>query len=151
MRVLSATRGYTLVEAMIAMAILALVASVGYPNYVSYMEKVDISLVEKEFVQIDMEMARYFASYGEYPPDLGTIGMALDDPWGNPYQYLNMALADGNGRKRKDHNLVPINTDYDLYSMGPDGLSVSPLTAKPSRDDIIRANNGEYIGVAADY
>jgi len=52
---------------------------------------------------------------------------------------------------RKDHNLVPLNTDYDLYSMGPDGNSVGPLTAKASRDDIIRANNGSYIGPAANY
>ena len=52
---------------------------------------------------------------------------------------------------RKDHNLVPLNTDFDLYSMGPDGESASPLTAKASRDDIIRANNGSYIGTATNY
>ncbi|MCP5251868.1 MAG: hypothetical protein H6939_09135 [Burkholderiales bacterium] len=46
---------------------------------------------------------------------------------------------------------MPINSDYDLYSMGKDGASVSPLTAKASRDDIIRANNGRFIGRAADY
>lgn len=55
------------------------------------------------------------------------------------------------GKKRKDKSLHPLNTDYDLYSMGPDGRSVSPLTAKASRDDIIRANNGGFIGVAEDY
>jgi len=46
---------------------------------------------------------------------------------------------------------VPINSDYDLYSKGPDGLSLKPLTAAPSRDDIVRANNGSFIGIAADY
>ena len=55
------------------------------------------------------------------------------------------------GKKRKDKSLHPLNSDYDLYSMGPDGRSVSPLTAKASRDDIIRANNGGFIGVAEDY
>jgi general secretion pathway protein G len=35
--------------------------------------------------------------------------------------------------------------------MGKDGKSQSPLTAKASRDDIIRANNGQYVGLAADY
>jgi general secretion pathway protein G len=44
-----------------------------------------------------------------------------------------------------------LNSDYDLYSMGEDGESVPPLTAKQSRDDIIRANNGGFIGLAADY
>lgn len=52
---------------------------------------------------------------------------------------------------RKDHNLVPINTDYDLYSMGPDGQSVAPLTAKASRDDIIRGADGAFIGRASDF
>lgn len=57
-----------------------------------------------------------------------------------------MAMA-----RRKDHNLVPLNTDYDLYSSGPDGASVGPLTAKASRDDILRANNGRFVGPASAY
>jgi len=35
--------------------------------------------------------------------------------------------------------------------MGKDGASVPPLTAKASRDDIIRANDGRFIGLASDY
>jgi general secretion pathway protein G len=56
-----------------------------------------------------------------------------------------------NGQARKDRFLVPINTDYDLYSMGPDGRSVAPLTANASRDDIIRASDGTFIGRACDF
>jgi general secretion pathway protein G len=52
---------------------------------------------------------------------------------------------------RKDKNLVPINTQYDLYSMGADGQSVPPLTAKASRDDVVMANDGTYIGLASNY
>ena len=52
---------------------------------------------------------------------------------------------------RKDKNLVPINSEYDLYSLGPDGDSMPPLTAKPSRDDIVMANDGKYIGPVEDY
>jgi len=46
---------------------------------------------------------------------------------------------------------VPINSDFDLWSMGPDGKSVPPLTAKASRDDIVRANDGTFYGWASDY
>ena len=46
---------------------------------------------------------------------------------------------------------MPINTDFDLYSMGPDGKSVAPLTAAFSQDDVVRANDGSFIGVAKDY
>jgi general secretion pathway protein G len=44
-----------------------------------------------------------------------------------------------------------LNSDYDLYSKGRDGRSVSPLTAKASRDDVIRASNGGFIGLGANY
>jgi general secretion pathway protein G len=55
------------------------------------------------------------------------------------------------GQLRKDRNLVPINTDFDLFSRGKDGQTNFPLTAQRSRDDIVRANNGGYIGLASDY
>ena len=55
------------------------------------------------------------------------------------------------GQARKDHNLVPINSDFDLFSAGPDGKSTGPLTAKASRDDIIRGSDGAFVGRAADY
>ena len=46
---------------------------------------------------------------------------------------------------------MPLNSTYDLYSMGKDGQSQSPLTAKASLDDVIRANDGGFIGLAAHY
>jgi len=55
------------------------------------------------------------------------------------------------GSARKDHFLVPLNTDYDLYSVGRDGKSHPPLSAPDSADDVIRANDGAYIGLAANY
>jgi general secretion pathway protein G len=55
------------------------------------------------------------------------------------------------GKPRKDHQLHPINCDYDLYSMGKDGKTTAPLTAKISQDDIIRANNGGYVGLVSNY
>ena len=76
----------------------------------------------------------------------------LLDPWTHPYQYLRINGANIKGSSlRKDKSLVPVNTDFDLYSMGKDGASVSPFTAKQSRDDIVRANNGKFVGLAADY
>jgi general secretion pathway protein G len=35
--------------------------------------------------------------------------------------------------------------------MGPDKASVPPLTAKQSQDDIIWANDGEFVGPAANF
>ena len=75
----------------------------------------------------------------------------LLDPWGNTYLYL---LFDENtkvGEMRKDKNLVPVNDDYDLYSMGKNGITAKPFNSGPGRDDTVRANNGRFIGLAEDY
>lgn len=45
----------------------------------------------------------------------------------------------------------PLNSDFDLYSMGPDGKTATPLTAKASYDDIIRAVDGKFLGLASDF
>lgn len=55
------------------------------------------------------------------------------------------------GEVRKDRFQVPINSDFDLYSSGPDGQSRGPLSAPVSRDDILRANDGAFYGVAEDF
>jgi general secretion pathway protein G len=60
----------------------------------------------------------------------------------------------GNGpaaKPRKDRFLHPINSDYDLYSMGKDGKTVESLTAKMSHDDVIRGNDGQFVGLAAEF
>ena len=62
-----------------------------------------------------------------------------------------MPIGKGKGGFRKDRFLVPINTDFDLYSMGADGASVGPLTSAVSRDDIVRANDGGFVGLASDF
>ena len=46
---------------------------------------------------------------------------------------------------------MPINSTYDLYSMGADGRTALALTASYSLDDVVRANDGSYIGLASSY
>ena len=48
-------------------------------------------------------------------------------------------------------NLNPVNSDFDLYSNGPDGVTQRNFGSGEGRDDIVRANNGGFIGVAEDY
>ena len=149
--------GFTLVELMIVVAIVGILSSIAIPSYLKYMEKnkettaiSDIGTIAWKLKAIMMEDPTAL------PPDLATINfgniLPLIDPWGNPYQYLPIYGRPGNlNNARKDHNLHPINSDFDLYSMGPDGQSNKPLTSQKSRDDIIRANDGAFIGVASTY
>jgi general secretion pathway protein G len=97
----------------------------------------------------------YINDYTVPPDSLADVGYDnLRDPWGNPYKYLKIidnADPGVNGKRRKDHSLVPVNSDYDLYSMGPDGDSKAPFTARASRDDIVRASNGAFIGPVSEF
>jgi len=135
---------------MLSMLIIAILAGIAYPAYRGYKEDMETATATLDIREIEGLLERSLIENGSLPDNLNGLGLATD-PWGNPYQFLNFSNVNGNGQKRKDHDLVPLNTDYDLYSKGPDGRSVSPLTAMHSRDDIIRANNGEYIGAAQGY
>ena len=143
--------GFTLIEILITMAILGLVAAMAVPSYTAYLDKTNAADVASDFAAIELKLETYFAAHGQYPATLVAVGKDQDDPWGNALQYLDMASESGDTNKRKNASSQPINTDYDLYSKGPDGLSALSVTATISLDDVIRADNGGYIGIAEDY
>lgn len=144
-------KGFTLIEKMVVVAILGVAAAISIPIYSAYKLKLNNAIAVKDIINIQVAIESFNQASDVYPNSLADVNMnLLLDPWGAPYEYLNL---DGvpTGQMRKDQSLVPINSDYDLYSKGPDGLSTMPLTAAQSRDDIVRGNNGGFIGVAKDY
>jgi len=145
-------RGFTFIEVALVIAILAVVATIAVPRYSDYRDRVRTAQAVTDIKEIEANLQSYFTDNRGYPNDLSLIGLAGKlDPWGNPYQYTDLADIKGKGKARKDKNLVPINSDFDLWSMGKDGQSVMPLTAKASRDDVIRAADGRFVGLASDF
>jgi general secretion pathway protein G len=144
------TFGFTLVELLLVLAIVGLLASIGIPKLGSTVERAKVvrAIGDIRVIQTDI------AGRDSLPVSLAEIGRdRLMDPWGRPYVYLRLAGASRGviGQARKDRFLVPLNSDYDLYSVGRDGESRPPITAGPSRDDVLRANNGGFIGSASRY
>jgi len=146
-------RGFTLIELVLAVALVSLLATMAVPAYSQFAERGRVSAAISDMGRIQLAVDRHrLNNSDELPATLAEVGLDdLRDPWGRPYQYLNIALAENPGQLRKDKNLVPINTDFDLYSRGSDGESRPPLNAGPSRDDIVRANNGAFVGKAENY
>ena len=100
------------------------------------------------------EISLFWFDNGRYPNNLGEVNRAgITDPYGEPYEYANIANSKkGKGAGgRRDRFLVPVNSDFDLYSKGKDKSTVLPFTAPVSHDDIVRCNNGGYIGLAEDF
>jgi len=146
--------GFQLMELLIALAIVGITASIAFPSYTQFIDKADNATAAADIVSIAQAIERFYISNNRYPDSLMEAGFNnFLDPWDNPYQYLRIhgAGLKGKGKLRKDKKLNPINSDFDLYSMGKNGVSASPLPAKPSRDDIVRASNGGFIGLAAEY
>jgi general secretion pathway protein G len=149
--------GFTLVEMLIAVAIVGILATIAIPSYLKYLAKNKETTAISDIGTIAWKLKAIMMEDPTALPDtlaqinFGNV-LPLIDPWGNPYQYLPLYGRPANlNDARKDHNLHPINSDFDLYSMGPNGQSNKPLTSQKSRDDIIRANDGAFIGVASTY
>lgn len=147
--------GFTLLELMLAVAIIALLAGMAVPAYDRYVQRANAAAAIRDIATFDMRIERFVSNEFRPPDTLAELGGDQPlDPWGRPYRYLRIAGNDEpglRGRLRKDRNLVPINSDYDLYSTGPDGDTRPPLTAAPSRDDIVRAADGSFLGSAEDF
>lgn len=145
-------QGFSAIEILIVVAILALLMAIAVPSYESYKDKKNITQAKSDLLAIQMAIDKYYVLNNRFPDSLAAIGKdQIKDPWMNPYYYVNVVNAINKGSVRKDKNLTPVNSDYDLYSSGKDGDTKLPFTAKASRDDIVRCNNGAFIGLAEDY
>ena len=150
-------RGFTLIELMLVMTIMSSLAALAIPSVQRLMEETRVAEAMSDIRIIAAAARDHKLVNGKYADALDGFWPVLEplDPWGNAYEYL---LIEGQfeiyppGKKpRQDRFLRPINRDFDIYSSGPDGESSDNLTDPESLDDIIRANDGGFVGIAEEY
>lgn len=148
-------KAFTLIELLLVIALIGTLLLTGIPIFANIANKVKINKAITDIAFTARAIEDYLTENGSLPETLAEVGRDnILDSWGNPYQYLvilGKKKSEIKAKWRKDRFLVPLNGDFDLYSMGKDGDSKAPLTAKASRDDIVRANNGGYIGLGSKY
>jgi len=173
-RALRRVRAFTLLEIGIVLSIVGILSSTAGVHYLLMLDRARMTRAIVELRGIAAELDPMGDDGSQLPGTLAEAGIDRRDPWGRPYQYLLLegelppgmasnaaglpavaAPPEGGGGgqpgialARKDRFLVPINSDYDLYSVGPDGLTHASVNHKDSRDDIIRAADGAFYGLA---
>ncbi|WP_045226885.1 type IV pilin protein [Methyloterricola oryzae] len=149
--------GFTLQEIMMALAVVAVLTAIALPAYRGYTDKARNKAAIGDLLKIQTQIQEFYTEQFRYPTNLAEIASRLpnggNDPWGRPYVYLNIANGGPSimGSVRKDHALNPINSDYDLYSKGKNGLTQVQITNQNSVDDIIRARDGGFVGLSSDF
>lgn len=118
--------GFTLVELMLVVVIIAVLAGIVLPRLVGTREKANISAARAQIKTFETLLYTYQLHVGSFPTteqglmaliedpgDEGWSGPYLTqrtlpkDPWGNPFVYVKEAQR---------------GIDYDLYSWGPDKI-----------------------------
>lgn len=147
-------RAFTLIELLITLIVAGALLAIAVPSYQEHVERARRTKAIKDLAEISMTLEQFRTRTGTFPASLADLNITLPlDPWGRAYQYLGIDVVPppNTGDIRRDKNLNPLNSDFDLYSVGPDGDTQKQLTAAKARDDIVRAGNGGFIGLASEH
>lgn len=143
-----------MLELFVALVVTMMLVTLAVPSYERYASRARVSAAIDDIARLSQAVERFRVDNGDRVPlTLEDMGIPVPlDPWGQPYAFVNISAAGGGaGALREDGKLNQLNTDFDLYSNGEDGRSAGPLSAEHSRDDVVRANNGAFIGLGEDY
>lgn len=144
--------GFTFVEMLLVIAIVGIIVAIALPAVQTYIERGRRAQAIMDLQEFSDAIRKQDKTTGFLPATLAAAGFGNRvDPWGRAYQYLNLRTGTGNGISRRDKKLAPLNSDFDLYTVGPDGITNSSLLHAASRDDIVRARDGGFIGTAEEF
>jgi general secretion pathway protein G len=126
--------GYTLLELLVVMGILAVLTAVATPQLMGYFGKAKAQSVQLQIENIGTALELYYMENGSYPSASTGLKALVEaapeaprwngpylkkaknllDPWGRPYQYT---IADG---------------QYEVYSLGPTGKATASVVQPSS-------------------
>ena len=143
---------FSLIELLLCIAVIFILMSFGMKVMTLAIKRAKIVRCVSEIKSIQTAIEAYRDEHKrEIPDSFEVLNInTVYDPWKNAYSYQNYKMIP-NGKRRKDKNMNPLNSDYDLWSNGPDGKTAFQINSAFGHDDIIRASDGQFIGIADDY
>lgn len=85
--------GFSLIELMVAVAIVGVLATVAYPSYLSQMQKGHRSDAEGYLMDLAQRQQQYFTDTRGYAPDVGTLNDAVPSQVAT---YYTVQICSGN-------------------------------------------------------
>jgi general secretion pathway protein G len=149
-----------MVELIVVIGVLAVLTIIGMGVYSHFIDKAKNTRAIAEIRGLEKEILEFWHTNDRLPDNLSELDRAVMlDPWKTPYQYINFDTAPDSEEKRRTKGNKgkgkgagdPLNSDYDLFSMGKDKTSAPVLTDDSSKDDIVRADDGSYTGLVSEY
>ncbi len=164
-------RGFTLIEIMIALAVLAVVAAIAIQAYRGHIAEARIGTAIKDIRQAEviLDDLASDANLGALDANNTTVrglyllngDLVLDDPastpagavqWLDPWDRIYRYQRNGTDGVRTDGGGNVSNTAagslnpqaYDVFSLGPDGTA-------NNGDDVVRGCNGSFLGLHSDH
>lgn len=128
--------GYTLLELLVVMGILAVLTAVATPQLMGYFGKAKTQSAQIQIENIGTALEMYYMENGAYPSaSVGLKALVEATPeaprWNGPYLKKAKNLLDPWGRPYQ-YNYPGSNGEYEVYSLGPTGKATSAAAAAQS-------------------
>jgi general secretion pathway protein G len=123
-------QGFSLIELVIAIAILGILSAIVIPNFLSYLRNANISAAENTIKTLKQGINAFYSKSGEYPKSLeDLVKRPADVPakkWGGPYiggEEEEPVVPQDPWNIDYVYKLNPkgAKPPYQLYSWGPNG------------------------------
>ncbi|HSA32365.1 MAG TPA: type II secretion system major pseudopilin GspG [bacterium] len=111
----AASTGFSLLEIMVVMAIMAMIMGAVGVGFMNYLDKAKVKQAAMDIKTVSNALDLYKSEFGKYPDGLDALVQEKilkekkvpKDPWSNEYVYINPGSNNSDG--------------FDLYSFGKDG------------------------------
>ena len=114
-------RGFTLVELLLVLVILALIGSLVLPGIIGKAEGAKVKAAASQIDRLSMAVESYYLDTGQTPESLDQLIESSGDAagWNGPY-VKKSSLQDPWGREYV-YTYPGEHGDFDIYSLGADG------------------------------
>ncbi|KZM47489.1 type II secretion system major pseudopilin GspG [Labrenzia sp. OB1] len=117
--------GYSLVEMLVALAILALIAGIAGPKAIAFLGRSKTKTAELQIQELGTSLELYYLDVGRYPAESDGLNALISAPssasqWNGPYLENEASLIDPWDRPYL-YRSPGQKGEYDIYSLGRDG------------------------------